>query len=187
MNLFFFPPKQYSLLNDCHSLMDCIELSLKNKLNNSNATSLISSDINTSENLANNKPETIVSQYELRIATLESEKRDLLAQLNNQTQSLTGTIESLTITATINESSNATPDMIELKQKLELSEKLVDGLREQAIQLSAKVNEMTSLYETTKQIELDEKNKIKHLERSIRALKIEKGIKQQKNFSKFYF
>jgi hypothetical protein len=47
-------------------------------------------------------------------------------------------------------------------------------LREQLQQTNSKLVEITGLYETAKQAELDEKNKNKHLERSTRALKIEK-------------
>jgi hypothetical protein len=62
----------------------------------------------------------------------------------------------------------------ELKLKYEQSELNCENLKEQLSQSNNKLNEITNLYELTKQHELDEKNKNKHLERSIRALKIEK-------------
>ena len=51
---------------------------------------------------------------------------------------------------------------------------MLNASNEQIAQLNLKLNEMTTMYENSKQNELDEKNKIKHLERSVRALKIEK-------------
>jgi len=50
----------------------------------------------------------------------------------------------------------------------------VAALKEQLLHSNTKLDELTSIYETTKQSEIEEKNKTKHLERSVRALKIEK-------------
>lgn len=124
------------------------------------------------------------TEYESQISNLEAENRVLLAQISALSSSQQTTTESLTIT---NESTGATAmaattattttttESIELRQKLELSERTVDLLREQVRDLGLKLAEMTGLYESAKQAELDEKNKLKHLDRSIRALKIEKG------------
>jgi len=57
--------------------------------------------------------------------------------------------------------------------KLKL-EKTIESLNEKILHLNANLNEMTNLYEMTKQSELDEKTKNKHTERSLRAIKIEK-------------
>jgi chromosome segregation ATPase len=62
----------------------------------------------------------------------------------------------------------------ELKSRLEKSQQSIDVLNEQIIQLNIKLGEMKNAYEQTKQSELDERNKNKHLEKSVRALKIEK-------------
>ncbi len=51
---------------------------------------------------------------------------------------------------------------------------IVAALKEQLLHSNTKLDELISIYETTKQSEIEEKNKTKHLERSVRALKIEK-------------
>jgi hypothetical protein len=62
----------------------------------------------------------------------------------------------------------------ELKSRLEKSQQSIDALNEQIIQLNIKLGEMKNAYEQSKQSELDERNKNKHLEKSVRAFKIEK-------------
>lgn len=167
------------MLNDCHSLFDCIELSMKNKVNReTDATACVAtSDVRGREKMC--------EKYELQIANLEAENRVLLSQIasitstNKQHQSVDinvnnmNTVESVTITASLSES--VSTEVVDLRQKLKMSEHLVESLRGQMKDLGAKITEMTNLYETAKQAELDEKNRIKHLDRSIRALKIEKG------------
>lgn len=189
-----------SLLNDCHSLLDCIELSMKNKASKrssqaANLESLSSSALNNEKQEPNTTttqlPANVVAEYESQIANLEAENRVLLAQISalasqqqqqpQPAETTSTTVESLTITSTVNESNAGTTtttiavETVELRQKLELSERTVVELREQTRDLGNKLAEMTALYESAKQAELDEKNKIKHLDRSIRALRIEKG------------
>lgn len=159
--------------------MDCIELSMRNKAKHSQTVDLQTPSTDTPE--PSKKSST---EYESQISNLEAENRVLLAQISALSSSQQTTTESLTIT---NESTGATAmaattattttttESIELRQKLELSERTVDLLREQVRDLGLKLAEMTGLYESAKQAELDEKNKLKHLDRSIRALKIEKG------------
>lgn len=122
------------------------------------------------------------AEYEVQIANLEAENRVLLAQISaiaaskstSTTTNANGVeekLESLTITATVSESST---ELSEMRQRVETSEKTVESLREQVRDLGSKLTEMTGLYESAKQAELDEKNKYKHLDRSMRAMKIEK-------------
>lgn len=122
------------------------------------------------------------AEYEVQIANLEAENRVLLAQISAIAASKSTTtttnangveekLESLTITATVSESST---ELSEMRQRVETSEKTVESLREQVRDLGSKLTEMTGLYESAKQAELDEKNKYKHLDRSMRAMKIEK-------------
>lgn len=174
--------------------MECIELSMKSKAKKSD---VVVENGSTEETVPNGvKIESAASptpnsEYETQIANLEAENRVLLAQItaitasqqqkqqeevnDGQTTTTTTTTttnaDSLTIMGTVNESAETG----ELRQKLEASERVVETLREQVRDLGLKLTEMTGLYEGAKQAELDEKNKIKHLERSVRALKIEKG------------
>jgi hypothetical protein len=163
-----------SLLNDCHSLFDCIELSIKNKAKREAAASVAVSAVESNET---SKEESSSEKFELQIANLEAENRVLLAQIatfaQQKQQDNSTRVESVTITTSLSESVSS--EVVDLRQKLESSERLVESLRDQAKDLGVKLAEMTGLYETAKQAELDEKNKIKHLDRSIRALKIEKG------------
>jgi len=62
----------------------------------------------------------------------------------------------------------------EFKLMYEQTQVIVAALKEQLLHSNTKLDELTSIYETTKQSEIEEKNKTKHLERSVRALKIEK-------------
>ncbi len=62
----------------------------------------------------------------------------------------------------------------EFKIMYEQTQVIVEALKEQLLESNSKLNEITSIYESTKQSEMEEKNKTKHLERSVRALKIEK-------------
>ena len=122
-------------------------------------------------------------EYETIIAQLENEKLELIAQLSRTNQA-EGPIEAkssalaeltpstIEITSTSPAEDHQTPiSSDELKRKLE---KTIEHLNEQALHLNGKLNEMTNLYEAAKQNELDEKNKIKHMDRSLKALKIEK-------------
>jgi len=62
----------------------------------------------------------------------------------------------------------------EFKLMYEQTQAIVAALKEQLLHSNTKLDELSSVYETTKQSEIEEKNKTKHLERSVRALKIEK-------------
>lgn len=107
----------------------------------------------------------LTSDLAAEIDQLKKEKLDLIATIQafqaDNPKPDTSDVPNLTA-----------PD--EFKGKYEQCQLLADGLKEQLIQSNKSLNEMTSLYETTKQHELEEKNKTKHLERSVRALKIEK-------------
>jgi serine/threonine-protein kinase MRCK len=133
-----------SLLNDCQSLFDLI---------NSKSDILL----NSSNNNINNTNESII------INQLENEKKELLAKLAILQQ------QQQQQEPTINLNNND-----EINFKLDQSQLMLNASNEQISQLNLKLNEMTTMYENSKQNELDEKNKIKHLERSVRALKIEK-------------
>jgi chromosome segregation ATPase len=159
--------------------MECIELSMKNK---AKRESKALTNINGTESSATTSDKT--AEYEVQIANLEAENRVLLAQISaiaaskstSTTTNANGVeekLESLTITATVSESSSST-ELSEMRQRVETSEKTVESLREQVRDLGSKLTEMTGLYESAKQAELDEKNKYKHLDRSMRAMKIEK-------------
>ena len=160
--------------------MECIELSMKNK---AKRESKALTNINGTESSATTSDKT--AEYEVQIANLEAENRVLLAQISaiaaskstSTTTNANGVeekLESLTITATVSESSSSSTELSEMRQRVETSEKTVESLREQVRDLGSKLTEMTGLYESAKQAELDEKNKYKHLDRSMRAMKIEK-------------
>jgi serine/threonine-protein kinase MRCK len=147
-----------SILNDCNSIIDLI---LKN--NDSNA-SLQDSD------------------FKLIVHKLESENKELLKRLeiyesnsnykivNNYNDNINkdGLGEDNLDSNVNNENNN---DLVlannNLLRQLNENKLLVD-------ELNAKLNEMTQMYEALKQNELEQKNKIKHLERSLRAFKSEK-------------
>ncbi len=190
-----------SLLNDCHSLIDLINESkalkkLEEVLNVPSGEHIVineSTQINEDHSITTKK----LVEYESLIAKLESEKVELITKLNiyqNQisiTQSEVGTdVQSLTSLTTITVNPQG-PSQIEqqannaevsasnqlnneLKQKLEQTQISLESHKEQIVQMNKKLLDMTNLYESAKQNELEEKNKIKHLERSVRALKIEK-------------
>ena len=179
-----------SLLNDCHSLLDYINFEQKNKLydiNRTNKLEIISSNselvdntISVDNSIINSKKTNL--EYESIITQLENEKFELISKLKilSQTQTITTRNEAdntsntnIETLITINQEDHLA-ELKDLKVKLEQSQQAIDLLRDQLVQGNTKLNEMTSLYETTKQSEVDEKNKIKHLERSVRALKIEK-------------
>ncbi len=167
-----------SLINDCQTLYDIIQ---------SNS----SIDYNASTKPANNETTKSTKEYECIIAELENEKIELTEKLNAlQSLSLIENInnDSTTTTPNLNGAilldSNVSKD---LALKLDQSQQALLNSNEQCAQLNLKLNEMTSMYETVKQNELEEKNKIKHLERSVRALKIEKDQLFTVNISNFSF
>ena len=90
------------------------------------------------------------------------------------------TIDALTpapieITSTVSTTTNNEKDPHEFNNDIKIKlEKTIESLNEKILHLNGNLNEMTNLYETAKQNELDEKTKIKHSERSLRAIKIEK-------------
>lgn len=167
-----------SLINDCQTLYDIIQ---------SNS----SIDYNASTKPVNNETTKSTKEYECIIAELENEKIELTEKLNAlQSLSLIENInnDSTTTTPNLNGAilldSNVSKD---LALKLDQSQQALLNSNEQCAQLNLKLNEMTSMYETVKQNELEEKNKIKHLERSVRALKIEKDQLFTVNISNFSF
>ena len=167
-----------SLINDCQTLYDIIQ---------SNS----SIDYNASTKPANNETTKSTKEYECIIAELENEKIELTEKLN--------ALQSLSLIENINnDSTTTTPNLNgailldskvskDLALKLDQSQQALLNSNEQCAQLNLKLNEMTSMYETVKQNELEEKNKIKHLERSVRALKIEKDQLFTVNISNFSF
>ena len=157
-----------SLINDCQSLYDLIQSN--NSHEYAAATSASDNKTTTNEPVKSNK------EYECIIAQLETDKLDLTTKLN-ALQSLKHTNESSNAASAVTELNGDTdsPDITkELAFKLDQSQQALLVCNEQIGQLNVKLNEMTSMYETAKQNEVEEKNKIKHLERSVRALKIEK-------------
>ena len=78
--------------------------------------------------------------------------------------------DSVMVTATVDTSNQ----LNEYQVKYEQSQLMMESLKEQLAHSNSRLNELGSLYETSKQNEADEKTKTKHLERSVRALKIEK-------------
>lgn len=185
-------------MNDCHSLIEFIDFGLKKaRLISSLNGDAAAKPITTSSQAENEeKIRQLTKTYEAMISKLENEKHELTSRLNvistttTTTERINGqsehddsmmgldgddekTVTTTTITAVISESKSQ-PEVDELKAKLDASEKTIDTLKEQLVQLNVKLNEMTSTYETTRQTELDEKNKIKHLERAVRSSKIEK-------------
>ena len=118
-------------------------------------------------------------EYQELITRLEAEKLELLAKLKVYESAGRGgenaDVSSETVVAESSPKAELSAELVdELKVKLDLAQQAITNLKEQIVQLNAKLNEMNTLYESTKQSELEEKNKIKHLERSVRALKIEK-------------
>ena len=125
-------------------------------------------------------------EYESIISQLENDKLELLAKLNElQNRQITNettktTIEALTpapieITSTVSTATNSEKEAFLINDEIRIKlEKTIESLNEKILHLSGNLNEMTNLYEMTKQSELEEKAKIKHSERSLRAIKIEK-------------
>lgn len=170
-----------SLLNDCHSIMDYVSeeaLALTTTLTTTTTTALLATTTTTTTTVTqkNGGEEVLLSEveeeggqkqqqqqllgveYKELVGRLESEKLELLAKLKlfeSKDPALAPTAE------------------VELEVDV-AQQAAIAGLKEQVAQLGGKLAEMNTLYESTKQSELEEKNKIKHLERSVRALKIEK-------------
>ena len=176
-----------SLINDCQSLYDIIQSNNSIDYANSTANKSTTPLTQTSETKSN-------KDYECIIAQLENDKIELTTKLNSlqsvsllSTKNNTNNESTLTLNAPstptalngsgeINEPAATASDIVtkELTLKLDQSQQALVACTEQIAQLNVNLNEMTCMYETAKQNELEEKNKIKHLERSVRALKIEK-------------
>jgi serine/threonine-protein kinase MRCK len=173
-----------SLLNDCHSLLDFINIEKKIKSSqNIIKDSVTSSQIQTDpQNIETNEQ---INEYLHTITQLQSEKLNLTTQLNayqqlQQLQTKEPTIETLTpssieitsttTTTTINPDDETTTETTETEIKLDL-EQTINTLNEKILHLTSKLNEMTSLYENSV---LDEKQKSKHAERALKVLKCEK-------------
>ena len=71
-----------------------------------------------------------------------------------------------------NEVSNL--ELEELRKRAEQSHQTSEVFKEQIVQLNNKLNDMTNLYETTSKTLLEEKNKLKQSDRSLKTLKSEK-------------
>jgi len=188
-----------SLLNDCHSILNLINneqkiassLSSLHQISNNPESSQI--NLKTTETDPNpNQNKSSHSEYESIIVQLENDKLELIAKLNElqqnrhitvneSNQSKITTIDALTpapieitsTVSTVSEKDETEFDSNNEATKLKL-EKTIESLNEKILHLNANLNEMTNLYEMTKQSELDEKTKNKHTERSLRAIKIEK-------------
>lgn len=172
-----------SLLNDCTSLIDLI--------NKSDVTSLAAS-IRQSVELINGKElTTTTTDTEIQLtevttsqspeinAELEQLKRDKLElmakiqEFQSANQISNGEVNGVDGKHTPENGENS-KDANEYKQKYEQTQSMLDSVREELVSSRTKFEEMNSVYEATKQSELDEKSKSKQLERSVRALKIEK-------------
>ncbi len=116
-----------------------------------------------------------LAEYQDLISRLEQEKLELTSKLKmyqkktNDSDEIDGKADE-----TSTDNSEASQSLKDLQAKLDQSQKTIDVFKEQISQLNTQLNEMNNIYETTKQSELDERNKIKHLDRSVRALKLEK-------------
>lgn len=174
-----------SLLNDCTSLIDLI--------NKSDVTSLAAS-IRQSVELINGKELTTSTTTDTEIqltevtktsqspeiaAELEQLKRDKLElmakiqEFQSANQITNGEVNGADGKNTPENGENS-KDVNEYKQMYEQTQSILDSVREELVNSKTKFEEMNSVYEATKQSELDEKSRSKQLERSVRALKIEK-------------
>lgn len=87
---------------------------------------------------------TLIGDYESRVTKLESEKQELLNKLK------------------------------EMRPLDQVDSDVESEWKTKIAKLTSQLDEITNLYESTKQLEVEERNKNKHLERTVRALKIEK-------------
>lgn len=149
------------LLNDCHSLIDLIS---KTDIECKKSVEVVDGKV-----VNCNEEVFIATETKIEIEQLKSEKLELLEKIKAFQNGLVLKIEQ---NIENSESSAGTSD--EIKTKLDQSQLMVENLKDQLLNSTNKLNEMTNLYETSKQNELEEKSKTKHLERSVRALKIEK-------------
>lgn len=175
-----FTYTENSLLNDCHSLLDFINIENKIKT----AQNIAPKD---SSETSQNKSDTPLSneqnnEYLAIISQLETEKLELTAQLNayqtkeSNIETLTPSsieITSTTIT-TINPDDQTTTEITQTTETTEIKlnlETTIDTLNEKIVHLNSKLKEYES---SAKQSELEEKQKAKHVERALKALKSEK-------------
>jgi serine/threonine-protein kinase MRCK len=193
MKLIIFIFKQ-SLLNDCHSLIDFIDFEGKSKVSNEaisfklNKTDIIIKEKNKNIDFTEATIEisdSVVNdinliEYQKKISKLEEEKYELSEKLKNlqlnsvkSDEKFLNPLTNVEGNELLNES-NQNESLKELKIKLDLNQQSNDLMKDQISRLNFNLNEITNLYETTKQNELEEKNRVKHLDRSIRTLKIEK-------------
>lgn len=161
-----------SLLNDCTSLIDLI--------NKSDVTSLAAS-IRQSVEIINGKELTTSTDTEIQLTEVTKEQLPNeyvaeLEQLKHEKLELMAKIQEFQSNGKINTADNKdeNTDDTEYKKKYEQTEAILESVREELSNSKSKFEEMSSVYEATKQSELDEKSKSKQLERSVRALKIEK-------------
>jgi serine/threonine-protein kinase MRCK len=164
-------------LNDCHSLVDFLNLDNKP----------VAMEVDSCSNGESER----IEEYKQLVAKLEKEKQELVAQLNSTTVTMTTTSVDVVVVAASADgvdlvdstaddekmiqsgekqdivSSSNEHEVNELKEQLEASKNLIEDL-------NGKLSEVNNAYDIIKQAELDQKNKIKHLERNLRALKNEK-------------
>lgn len=134
-----------SILNDCHSLINYINIDqIKNSYESKTDLASITITKTTESIHIDSNSVTMMGEFEAKISKLELEKQELLNKFN-QVKS---------------------EDQIDLTTESELQSKIAD--------LTSQLKEIGSLYDSTKQSEVEERNKNKHLERAVRALKIEK-------------
>lgn len=171
-------------------MINFIDFEKKSKISNGtisfkfNKTDVKIQDNNTNIDLTDASIEindSNVIEYQKKISKLEEEKNELSEKLKNlQINSNKNEEKSFQSLTKLEEESSSSSELIqneslkELKIKLDLNQQSNDLLKEQINRLNLNLNEMTNLYETSKQAELEEKNKTKQLDRSLRALKIEK-------------
>jgi serine/threonine-protein kinase MRCK len=146
------------ILNDCHSLLDFFNIEPK-------STAMEIDDSNSDSEK--------IEEYKKLVAKLEKEKLELLNKLNlsktsEENNDLIDSSESKMIESS-EAVTNSEQDAIinELRQQLDASKAIIEDL-------NVKLSETSNAYDIIKQAELDQKNKIKHLERNLRALKNEK-------------
>lgn len=152
------------LLNDCHSLIDLISKTSVETLSCKKSVEMSDGRV-----VNCNEEVFMTSETKTELEQLKIEKIELLEKIKSFQNGGTAKIEE-----SVAKFEDSTDTSDEIKVKLDQSQLMVENLKEQLLNSTSNLNEMTNLYETCKQNELEEKSKTKHLERSVRALKIEK-------------
>jgi serine/threonine-protein kinase MRCK len=151
-------------LNDCHSLLEYLNIESPPK----------SKSMEIDNNNSSNPESETIDEYKQLVAKLEKEKQELISKLTkNSEEGSNDLVDSSEIRVIETNSEMLTNSeqnaalISELREQLEANKLIIEDL-------NVKLNETSNAYDIIKQAELDQKNKIKHLERNLRALKNEK-------------